>query len=81
MKHWETHPTYVEGCFGCKISTVRGNTENLAREREGRGPGGDMSNREYVRKMYEDRRAAGLEDPEPENRKAAALAPKRGIVR
>lgn len=22
MKHRETHPTYVEGCFGCRIMTV-----------------------------------------------------------
>jgi hypothetical protein len=22
MKHWETHPTYVEGCFACKITQV-----------------------------------------------------------
>ena len=22
MKHWETHPTYVEGCWSCRICTV-----------------------------------------------------------
>ncbi len=22
MKHWETHPSYVEGCFACKITAV-----------------------------------------------------------
>jgi hypothetical protein len=22
VKHRETHPSYVEGCFGCKITTV-----------------------------------------------------------
>ena len=81
MKHLERHPTYVEGCFGCKVATVRGNTANLAREREGRGPGGSMTNREYVKSMYEARRANGYPDPEPENRKAAAFAPKRGILR
>lgn len=81
MIHWETHPEYVEGCFACKISTVTGNTANLRRDREGRGPGGDMSTREYVKDMYEKRRARGLPDPEPENRKAAAMAPARGILR
>ena len=22
MKHWEAHPEYVEGCFGCKGLTL-----------------------------------------------------------
>ena len=22
MKHWKTHPIYVEGCFACRIGTV-----------------------------------------------------------
>lgn len=22
MKHYETHPEYVEGCFGCKLTTI-----------------------------------------------------------
>jgi hypothetical protein len=22
-RHQETHPTYVEGCFGCKVSTLK----------------------------------------------------------
>ena len=81
MKHWETHPDYVEGCFGCKLTTVKGNTENLSRERAGVDVTGGMGTSEYVKKMYEDRRAAGLPDPEPENKKSAKFAPRRGIVR
>jgi hypothetical protein len=23
MKHWETHPRYVEGCWGCKVTSVQ----------------------------------------------------------
>lgn len=22
MKHQETHPEFVEGCFGCKVSSI-----------------------------------------------------------
>jgi hypothetical protein len=22
MKHWDTHPQYVEGCFACRITSV-----------------------------------------------------------
>ena len=52
------------------------------REREGRGPGlSDEGAGSYARKMYADRRAAGLPDPEPHNAKSAAFAPARGPVR
>lgn len=83
MKHWETHPEYVEGCQPCKWATVRTSTERFTRQRKGEGPGAqaDMNDREYVRKMYEDRRAQGLPDPIPDNAKAAALAPAAGPVR
>ena len=82
VKHQETHPTLdVEGCYGCKISHIKVGTASFSRDRKGEGPGGSMTNREYVRKMYEDRRAAGLPDPEPANRASAAFAPKRGVMR
>ena len=54
----------------------------FTRERQGRGPGfSDEGAGAYVRKMYADRRAAGMEDPEPENSKSAAFAPARGPIR
>ena len=31
-KHWEAHPTYVEGCFGCKASTLQMNPGDAKRD-------------------------------------------------
>lgn len=81
MKHWETHPEYVDGCFGCKLTTVNADASTFTRERNGDGVTGGMTNREYVKDMYEKRRAAGLEDPVPSNKKAAAFAPGKGVFR
>lgn len=30
--HWEHHPTYVEGCFGCKASTLQMNAGDAKRD-------------------------------------------------
>ena len=82
MKHQETHPSLnVEGCFGCKISGVKVGIQALRDENAGADVTGGMGTREYVKKMYSDRRAAGQPDPEPANKKAAAFAPARGVLR
>lgn len=31
-KHWEYHPRYVEGCFGCKGSTLQMNSGDAKRD-------------------------------------------------
>lgn len=81
MKHLETHPDFVEGCFGCKLTTLTFNTSSMKREREGRDVTNGRGTREYVRDMYEKRRAAGMEDPIPENKKSAAFAPAKGVFK
>jgi hypothetical protein len=81
VKHWETHPEYVDGCYGCKLTTVTADAGSFSRERSGDGPTSGMGTREYVKDMFESRRAAGREDPVPENRKAAAFAPGKGVFR
>ena len=65
-------------CFPHKIRTVQTNTTAIKMERQGRDVTDGRGTREYVRDMYEKRRAAGLEDPIPENKKAAAFAPRKG---
>ncbi len=32
MKHWEAHPTYVEGCFGCKGMSLQMNSGDAKRD-------------------------------------------------
>ncbi len=78
MIHRESHPVYVEGCKPCKWSTLSLHSVSLSQERRGEGLTGGMTNREYVHKMYADRRREGLPDPEPENAKAAVNVPKEG---
>lgn len=69
-------------CFYHKLQTVYTSTATITRERKGQGPAhGDGGTREYVRSMYQQRRAAGLPDPIPENSKAAAFAPAKGLSR
>jgi hypothetical protein len=82
FKHRETHPELdVEGCFGCKVTTIRSATVGLARERMGTDVTAGRGTTEYVRGMYEKRRADGLPDPIPENSKAARYAPPMGVIR
>jgi hypothetical protein len=70
-------------CFKHKIKTVRMSAAQIKLERNDGGWGIDPSagTRENVRRMYEDRRANGQTDPVPENSKAAAFAPARGVIR
>jgi len=80
MKHWETHPVYVDNCRPCKWATVALSSATITKERRGQGPNGDGGTREYVNKMFADRRAAGMADPIPENANAAKFAPAIGTA-
>jgi len=81
MKHWATHPSYVDGCQQCKWASVAVSTAQFSRERRGDGMmKDDTGTRAYVEKMYADRRAAGMADPIPENAEAAKFAPAIGTA-
>jgi hypothetical protein len=67
-------------CLPHKLKTASFNVGSLKRERNGADASGGRGTREYVRDMYEKRRAAGLPDPIPENSKSAAFAPRRKIT-
>ncbi len=79
MKHWETHPDLVEGCKPCKWTTVNLSAAAIKRERQGGGPNGDGGTREYVNKMFADRRAAGMSDPVPHNAESRKFMPAVGV--
>lgn len=50
----ETHPIYVEGCFGCKVGTLQLNAGDATRE---------VSDRKWVSDIqaYKDARAEGIQ--------------------
>ena len=79
MKHWETHTDIVEGCKPCKWTTIGLSSAGITRERKGQGPMGDNGTREYVHKMFSDRRGAGMADPIPENAEARKYMPAVGV--
>ena len=81
MKHWETHPEYTEGCQPCKWATVSLSSATISLERKGEGPHGDLGTREYVNKMFEDRRRDGRPDPVPAEGNDGAFAPAEGVAR
>jgi hypothetical protein len=81
MKHWETHPEYIEGCDPCRWATVTPATQVITLERKGEGPHGDLGSREYVNKMFEDRRRNGLPDPVPAEGNDGRWAPAAGVNR
>ena len=62
-------------CFPHKIRTLRFDIDTLQKENRGLDASGGLGTSEYVKRMYETRRAAGLNDPEPANKKAAVYAP------
>lgn len=68
-------------CLIHKLKSLNYGIARIKKEREGTDATGGRGTREYVRDMYEKRRAAGLPDPEPKNKKSAAFAPARGPVR
>ncbi len=65
-------------CFPHKIKTVNMDIDHLRRDNMGAGVAGNLGNKEYVKQMYENRRAAGMSDPEPANKEAAKYAPAAG---
>ena len=54
MKHWEFHPEYVEGCFGCKGSTLQMNSGDAKR---------DVPDKKWNAELqaYRDARAEGIQ--------------------
>jgi hypothetical protein len=80
MKHWETHPEYVEGCNPCRWATVGVSTATITQERRGGGPMGDSGTRAYVNKMFADRRRDGLSDPVPTTAEARKFMPAAGVA-
>lgn len=81
MKHLEKHPEFVEGCFGCKLTTLHVNSAALRMHNAEGDVTGGRGTAAYVKDMYADARAKGQEDPIPANKKAAAFAPRKGIIR
>lgn len=56
MKHWEAHPEYVEGCFGCKGLTLSMNAGDADNRRV-------MTNKAFNRELdaYKEARAQGIQ--------------------
>ncbi len=56
MKHWESHPEFVEGCFGCKGLTLSMNAGDASSRKV-------MSNRKFNAELdaYKDARANGIQ--------------------
>lgn len=56
MKHWEAHPEYVEGCFGCKGLTLSMNAGDADSRRV-------MTNKAFNRELdaYKEARAQGIQ--------------------
>lgn len=54
MKHWEHHPVYVDGCFGCKASTLQMNPGDAKR---------DIPDKKWNAELqaYRDARAQGIQ--------------------
>ena len=52
--HWEHHPTYVEGCFGCKASTLQMSAGDAKR---------DVPDKKWNSELqaYRDARAQGMQ--------------------
>lgn len=81
MKHRETHPSYEEGCYGCKLTSVSALVAGLRMLNQSSDVTEGQGSRAYARKIYEEARAAGKEDPIPANAASAAMAPAKGIFR
>jgi hypothetical protein len=56
MKHWEAHPEYVEGCFGCKGLTLSMNAGDADSRRF-------MTNKAFNSELeaYKEARAQGIQ--------------------
>lgn len=67
-------------CLMHKLKTVSMDTGEFTRERNGEDITQGRGTKAYVEDFYNRRRAAGLHDMEPENKKAAQYAPKMPIA-
>lgn len=65
-------------CFPHKAKTINMDIDGLRMENRDLDVTGGLGMTEYVKQMYENRRAAGMCDPEPDNKKAAVYAPAIG---
>lgn len=56
MKHWEAHPEFVEGCFGCKGLTLSMNAGDADSRRY-------MTNKAFNRELdaYKEAKAQGIQ--------------------
>jgi hypothetical protein len=56
MKHWEYHPEYVEGCFGCKGMSVQMNAGDADSRKA-------MPNKAFNKELdaYKEARAQGIQ--------------------
>jgi hypothetical protein len=56
MKHWEYHPEYVDGCFGCKGLSVQMNAGDADSRKA-------MSNKAFNKELdaYKEARAQGIQ--------------------
>lgn len=56
MKHWEAHPEFVEGCFGCKGLTLSMNAGDADSRKT-------MTNKKFNRELeaYKEARAQGIQ--------------------
>lgn len=56
MKHWEAHPEFVEGCFGCKGLTLSMNAGDADSRRT-------VTNKAFNRELeaYKEARAQGIQ--------------------
>jgi hypothetical protein len=56
MKHWEAHPEYVEGCFGCKGLTLSMNAGDANSRKV-------MTNKAFNKELdaYKEARASGIQ--------------------
>lgn len=53
-KHWESHPQYIEGCFGCKALTLQMNAGDAVRDVAGKQWDSELQ-------AYRDARAQGIQ--------------------
>ena len=76
----KVHPSFVEDCFGCKLTTIQMSSADFTMEREGKDVTGGQGTSAYVKRMYESARANGKADPVPMNDEAAKYAPAAGVL-
>ncbi len=71
MKHWEYHPEYVDGCFGCKGMSVQMNAGDADSRR-------NMPNKAFNAELnaYKEARAQGIQPNGTSMAKMALIGPR-----